>query len=69
MEISIKNDNSRYKYFHMIKLGTTSEKKKNVTVFFIFFFAKNFEKKNFKKLSINWRYRVKTIILDINTFT
>ena len=25
------------KYFHMIKLGTTSEKKKNIPVFFYFF--------------------------------
>ena len=45
-EISSINDNSRHKYFHMIKLGTTSEKKKNIAVFFIFY-TKNFEKKIF----------------------
>ena len=33
LEIPSKNDNSRYKYFHVIKLGTTSENKKNITVF------------------------------------
>ena len=62
LKISSKNDNSRYKYFHMIKLATTSERKKIIAVFF---YAKNFEKKIFKKWSINCRYRVKTIILDI----
>ena len=67
LEISRKNDNFRYKYFHMIKLGTTSEKTKEID-FFLFFYAKNFEKKIFKKWSINWRYRVKTIIVDISTF-
>ena len=51
----------------MIKLGTTSKKKKNIAVF-LFFYAKNFEKKMFKKLSINWRYQVKTIFSDITTF-
>ena len=35
-EISSKNDNSRYKYFHMKKLGTASQKKKNIAFFFIF---------------------------------
>ena len=46
LEISSKNNNSRYKYFHMIKLGTTSEKKKNIAVFFIFS-CKKFWEKNF----------------------
>ena len=68
MEISSKNDNSKYKYFHMIKLGTTFKKNKNIAAFFIFY-AKNFEKNILKKLSINWRYRGKTIILDISTVT
>ena len=48
LEISRKNNNSRYKYFHMIKLGTTSENKKNITVFFIFL-CKKFWEKNLKK--------------------
>ena len=69
LEISSKKNNSRYKYFHMIKLGTTSEKKKKILLFYLFFYVKNFERKIFKKLSVNWRYRVKTIILDISTFT
>ena len=37
-------------------------------LFFLFFYAKNFEKKIFKKLSINWRYRVQTKFTDISTF-
>ena len=49
LEISSKIDNSRYKYFHMIKLGTTSEKKKNIAVFFIFI-CKKFWEKNLPKI-------------------
>ena len=45
LEISSKNDNSRYKYFHMIKLGTTSQNKKNITVFFYFFMQKILKKR------------------------
>ena len=48
-EVSSKNNNSWYKYLHMIKLGTTSEKKKNIAVFFIFFMQKIWEK-NFQKI-------------------
>ena len=66
-EISSKNHIFRYYYFHRNKWGITSKKKKNSVVFYIFY-VKNFEKKIFKKLSINWRYRVKTTILDISTF-
>ena len=36
LEISINNDNSRYKYFHMLKIGSTSKKKKNIALFLIF---------------------------------
>ena len=49
LEISSKNDNSRYKYFHRKKLGTTSKKKKNIAVFFICL-CKKFKKKNFRKI-------------------
>ena len=49
LEIPSKNDNSRYKYFHVIKLGTTSERKKNITVFFIFL-CKKFWEKDFQKI-------------------
>ena len=52
LEISSKNDNSKYKYIHMIKLGTTSKKKKNIAVFLIFLYKKFWEK-IVKKLSIN----------------
>ena len=49
LEISSKNNNSRYKYFHVIKLGTTSKKKKNFAVFFIFL-SKKFWKKKYSKI-------------------
>ena len=52
----------------MIKLGTKFKKKKNIAAIFIFY-AKKFEKKIFNNLSINWRYRGKTIILDKGTVT
>ena len=54
LEISSKNDNSRYKYFHVIKLGTTSEKKKNIAVFFIFL-CKKFWEKNLRKIKYTIR--------------
>ena len=56
LEISSKNDNSRYKYFHMIKFGTTSEKKKNIAVFFIYL-CKKFWEKNFQKI----KYQIRDI--------
>ena len=48
--MSSKNINSRYKYFDMIKLGTTSKRKKNITVYFIYL-CNNFLEKNLQKIN------------------
>ena len=66
LEISSKNNNSRYKYFHMIKLDTTSKKKKNITVFFIFSCKKFWEKK-FQKMKHQMEISSKTIFSNIST--
>ena len=56
LEISSKKNNTRYKYFHMKKLGTTSEKKKKIAVFFIFL-CKKFWEKDFQKI----KYQIRDI--------